>query len=610
MKHIRLVYKIKALLYITIACLKSIDFINASAQIYRSWIEWWIQQSDVTITLNSITVEVGSYSNCLFLKILHSLFLIIKKAGTRAIYQIGQIIIPENLIICQVMRGRGFVVHINRSGRKLNYYGIIKRSYSTYTKNFKTIVDSNQAGYGKYHNRFKIFRGLSVNQKVRGLFKLLEDNDLWLTVFKKLAIMTKSNIVKGTIDSTSLKFIIMLKSEVISGSYRFKSDVNFDIKNALVLGVVQEILEVVFELFFCDQNSSFKSDLKQLHAINYIHKNFRSVDFWVEGNIRSSIVNIDHSLLLNALKKRIDDKKFIYLIMNYLQYTTTSTFFEKNCTFNLFLLNIYFDYLDKFVINLNVNYCRYNHDIILGFCGDKVGVNLLCKRIRKFIDNEIKFESIKLNLKLGVKGVIFLNYLISYSKFNNKGYIKLAIPKTKFIHKLYEYGFCDHKGESVPCMQWYFMPRLYINIISNVFFKNIWNYYKLAFNVKPFLVYIIYIMRNSVAKMFAARFKLKTRAKVFKKFGRGLNLGAQEIIPYFGYKQFNNIKNQTFLFVQDVFLILEWNGFKKVKHINCIFCVICNFEIIIKDFRNFKSIIPLCKKHHLEIYGVRNSERV
>ena len=91
--------------------------------------------------------------------------------------------------------------------------------------------------------------------------------------------MTKSNIVKGTIDSTSLKFIIMLKSEVISGSYRFKSDVNSNIKNALVLGVVQEILEVVFELFFCDQNSSFKSDLKQLHAINYIHKNFRSVDF-------------------------------------------------------------------------------------------------------------------------------------------------------------------------------------------------------------------------------------------------------------------------------------------------------------------------------------------
>lgn len=93
----------------------------------------------------------------------------------------------------------------------------------------------------------------------------------------------------------------------------------------------------------------------------------------------------------------------------------------------------------------------------------------------------------------------------------------------KIIHRLSEAKFCDGKGEPKPCFQYMHQTQSVTNTRIRTMIIGICNYYKLANNRRRSINRISYILRHSTAKMYAAKYKLGTRAKVFERGGKYLD---------------------------------------------------------------------------------------
>lgn len=93
----------------------------------------------------------------------------------------------------------------------------------------------------------------------------------------------------------------------------------------------------------------------------------------------------------------------------------------------------------------------------------------------------------------------------------------------KVIKRLSENKISDKNGDPKPCFQHMHQPQSLTNARIRAGLIGLCNYYKLANNRIRFTSRIAYIMRHSVAKMYAAKYKLKNRAQIFKRAGRGLD---------------------------------------------------------------------------------------
>ena len=109
------------------------------------------------------------------------------------------------------------------------------------------------------------------------------------------------------------------------------------------------------------------------------------------------------------------------------------------------------------------------------------------------------------------------------------------------------------------------MPCSTINIRIKSFLNSFAYYYQLASNLTKICARIDYIIRSSISMMYAARFKLKTRAKVYKTHGRGLNLKFKDEknLIYLGYKNHREIPKSKMFYNEadpiptDIFDILK-----------------------------------------------------
>lgn len=94
----------------------------------------------------------------------------------------------------------------------------------------------------------------------------------------------------------------------------------------------------------------------------------------------------------------------------------------------------------------------------------------------------------------------------------------------KVIKKLSENKFCDLSGNPKPCFQYMHQPQSLTNRRIRGLVLGLCNYFRLANNRRRFTSRISYILRHSTAKMYAAKYKLRSRARVFKKAGKYLEM--------------------------------------------------------------------------------------
>lgn len=89
------------------------------------------------------------------------------------------------------------------------------------------------------------------------------------------------------------------------------------LKDRIVQSAVKLILEGIFENDFSECSHGFRPNRACQTAINEII--VRKFDWVIEGDIRGCFDNINHGKLLNIIRKRIADEKFINLINNFLK---------------------------------------------------------------------------------------------------------------------------------------------------------------------------------------------------------------------------------------------------------------------------------------------------
>lgn len=86
----------------------------------------------------------------------------------------------------------------------------------------------------------------------------------------------------------------------------------------------------------------------------------------------------------------------------------------------------------------------------------------------------------------------------------------------KMVRLLARAGYCHKNGDPQPNFKHLHFPQSETNMIVRRMLLSICDFYRIARNRQRIVHYCSYILRHSIAKMYAAKFKLRSRAKVIK----------------------------------------------------------------------------------------------
>jgi len=125
----------------------------------------------------------------------------------------------------------------------------------------------------------------------------------------------------------------------------------------LVQESIRTILEWYYEPQFSDSSCGFRPRRGCHTALNRIAKTWTGASWFIEGDISGCFDNINHEILLNILREKIHDGRFIDLISGLLKsgyledwkYNATLSGSPQGGIVSPILANIYLDRLDKFV---------------------------------------------------------------------------------------------------------------------------------------------------------------------------------------------------------------------------------------------------------------------
>jgi group II intron reverse transcriptase/maturase len=169
-------------------------------------------------------------------------------------------------------------------------------------------------------------------KRINGLFRLLENPALWLQAYANI-YANKGAAIPGSdgqsLDGFSKERMFEIIKQLKESRYCFKPARRIYIpkKNGkhrplgipsgddkLVAEVVRMILEKIYEPVFLNSSHGFRPNKSCHTALKDINHLWTSVKWIVNMDIQGFFDNINHSVLINLLKKKIEDKKFIHLI--------------------------------------------------------------------------------------------------------------------------------------------------------------------------------------------------------------------------------------------------------------------------------------------------------
>ena len=187
-----------------------------------------------------------------------------------------------------------------------------------------------------------------------------------------------------------------------------------------------------------------------------------------------------------------------------------------------------------------LHYTRYANHFIVGVTGPRelaVRVKALIARyLKRVLHLQINEEKTKIT-QLSKRGVPFLGYIIrrgsriatkhaqndkKYLSIRRvKGGITLLADVDKVLRSLAHKGFC--KGsQPVPNFRYMHQPQSNTVTMANSMLRGLSQFYRLSENRRAAVSYFSYLIRYSIAKMFAAKYKLRSLSRVFKKAGKDL----------------------------------------------------------------------------------------
>ena len=172
----------------------------------------------------------------------------------------------------------------------------------------------------------------------------------------------------------------------------------------LVQQVVKMILEAIYEGHFENVSHGFRPNRSCHTALIAIQRTFTGAKWFIEGDIKGFFDNIDHDVLIEILKERIADDRFLRLIRKFLKagyiedwkFNNTYSGTPQGGIISPILANIYLDKFDKYMIEYAKNFdkgeCRQRNDEY--YCLNTRAVNLR-KKYRAEKNKTVKAQLLK-----------------------------------------------------------------------------------------------------------------------------------------------------------------------------------------------------------------------
>jgi len=176
-----------------------------------------------------------------------------------------------------------------------------------------------------------------------------------------------------TLDGLSSEWIDKVIAEMKDESFQFKPARRIMIpknngkmrpltiaspRDKIVQQVILLILSPIFEPTFINNSHGFRPNRSCHTALAQIAKDFNSTSWVIEGDIKSCFDNFDHNILINIIKNRITDTKFLNLLWKALKvgYGERGKKIKSNIlgtpqgsVISPIFCNIYMNNFDKFV---------------------------------------------------------------------------------------------------------------------------------------------------------------------------------------------------------------------------------------------------------------------
>ena len=189
---------------------------------------------------------------------------------------------------------------------------------------------------------------------------------------------------QDTVDGMSLERIDRIIGQLVTGTYQWKPVKRVYIpkkgEKHRALGLpswndkmVQEVIRLVLEAYYEPQFSRYSHGYRPgrgCHtALDEIRRTWAGTKWFIEGDIKGCFDHIDHTLLLDIIKRNIPDQYFLKLLKDMLQagyvedwkYHRTYSGTPQGGVISPILSNIILNELDKFVENeLIPHYTRGN----------------------------------------------------------------------------------------------------------------------------------------------------------------------------------------------------------------------------------------------------------
>jgi group II intron reverse transcriptase/maturase len=219
------------------------------------------------------------------------------------------------------------------------------------------------------HERGK--KGLPLDE----LYRQLYNPHLYLRAYERLrtnkGAMTPG-VTEETVDGMSLEKIRMVIEQLRYERFRWTPVRRTYIPKSngkmrplglptwtdkLVQEVMRSLLEVYYEPQFSDHSHGFRPNRGCHTALQAIQHNWTGTTWWIEGDISQCFDNLDHTVLIAIMRKKILDNRFIRLVemmitAGYLEewtYHATYSGSPQGGVVSPLLANVYLDQLDKYV---------------------------------------------------------------------------------------------------------------------------------------------------------------------------------------------------------------------------------------------------------------------
>ncbi|XP_039119976.1 nuclear intron maturase 1, mitochondrial [Dioscorea cayenensis subsp. rotundata] len=197
-----------------------------------------------------------------------------------------------------------------------------------------------------------------------------------------------------------------------------------------------------------------------------------------------------------------------------------------------------------------MDFVRYGSHVLIGIRGPREDAVEIRKEIMDFCETKfgIRLENSKIEIEHITRGIEFLDHVIcrrvihptlrytaTGGKIVSEKGIGTVLSVTasmqrcmKQFRKL-ELLKGDNDPEPLPCTPMLYSGQAHTNAQMNKFLETMADWYRYADNRKKVVGFCAYVIRSSLAKLYAARYRLKSRAKVYKIASRDLSKPLNEV---------------------------------------------------------------------------------